>query len=161
MGPVRFGDPEAERAIAEAISSAKECLVEIYRPYGGGGGFQFFISSLEQLRDIPTWNPPGTIVFAWVLPQYPLHGRVDAEFIERAAAAMEPGKYYSLVVANSYPEPVDFLESVRSVEELRQEAEERVGEEVRFGEDPASPDYWVDSSDWPSVYVMRLEGHEG
>ena len=160
MGPVRFGDPEAERAIGKAISSSGECLVEIYRPHGGGGGFQFFISSLEQLRDIATGNPLGTIVFAWTLPQYPLHGRIDARFIERAAAAMESGKSYSLVVANSYPEPVDFLESIHSVEELRQEAEGSMGEEVRFGEDPDSPDYWIDSSDWSSVYVIRLEGDE-
>jgi hypothetical protein len=115
-----------------------ELLVDIYRPHSGGGGFQYFVYSLEELKyliKIETWEELAITIFQE--KQYSLRGIADEAMLKKALSQVKNGDWYSIIsLERNLPNPIDFLYASDTHSEMKEDFSKIFGQEIGFGQNP-------------------------
>jgi hypothetical protein len=124
--------------LSDWIADEGELYVDIALPHSGGSGTQYFVRSLQELKELVAqqdWPEIGITIFR--RRQYPLRGVVDDELIAKALDYIHDNEWYKIVSAKDYyPSPCMFYGGGNSHTELRQQLQELAGQLVGIGRDP-------------------------
>ena len=132
--------------LSDWLEGNKELLIDVYHPHSGAGSLQYFIHSIEDLKQlIGNQTHPEIEITIFREKQYPLRGIADKELLEKALFNVKDGEYYSIIsLENDFPSSINFLEDGNSHLELRHDFSQVEGLKIGFGKNPfdAHDDEW-------------------
>lgn len=153
--------------LSDWLEENRELLIDVYHPHSGGGSFQYFIHSIEDLKQlIRNQTHPEIEITIFRQKQYSLRGIANEEMLEKAFCNIKDGEYYSIIsLENNFPNSINFLEAGNGHSELRHNFSEFEGQEIGFGKNPfdAYDDKWFreNSSEFFRLSVTKSYNYHG
>lgn len=154
-----LSDPNFLPTVARWFAEQPELLVLFCYSRAAGSKDFYLLRSFADFQAELAPLPPQTSIVVFRLPQLPLRGVVNADFVEAACARIPDGAEYLLLLAAREP----YLNKSRHFagethQELREHLADEMGETVAVG---LYPDWLDESDDVISAIVPSADGTVG
>lgn len=125
-------------ALSDWLEESGELLVDIYYPHSAGGSYQYFVNSIDELKQLiqkETCDEISITIFRE--KQYPLRGIASAEMLEKALTKVKEGEWYSIIsFGDSFLNKIIILEASDTLSEMPVYFKELSGQRIGFGQNP-------------------------
>jgi hypothetical protein len=137
------------------LTELGELFIDLEYPHSGGGGRNYFVHSLEDIKSlISEQTHPEIKITIFRASIFPIRGKDYLDLLERALKRIPENQYYQIVVLLSYPGEYEMLTDGKGHEELRRDiANLEPGHEIAIGVHPFDPT----NEEFEQFYGGRVE----
>jgi hypothetical protein len=125
--------------INDWLEESGSLFVDIYIPHNCGDSDKFFVSSIEELKQLIKKQASSEIeISIFNQKQFLLSGIADEKLIAKAITEIKDGEDYVIIsLENKFPESIDILETGDNHEDLRKHLSKVFGRRVAVEIDSA------------------------